>query len=69
LRRGLITRKKHLIPPVNLILDGKALEMVNAYRYLGVWITNDLSWTKQPTLMGILLVLVYINYSTKFDSP
>ena len=33
--------------PVNLILDGKALEMVNAYKYLGVWITSNLSWTKQ----------------------
>ena len=46
-KQMVITRKKHPSSPVNLILDGKALEMVNAYRYLGVWITNDLSWTKQ----------------------
>ena len=46
-KQMVITRKKHPSSPVNLILDGKALEMVNAYRYLGVWITNELSWTKQ----------------------
>ena len=46
-KQMVITRKKHPSSPVNLFLDGKALEMVNAYRYLGVWITNDLSWTKQ----------------------
>lgn len=43
----MITRKRHPLPLVNLILDGKALELVNAYKYLGVWITNDLNWTKQ----------------------
>ena len=44
-KQMVITRKKHPSSPVNLILDGKALEMVNAYRYLGVWV-SDLSWTK-----------------------
>ena len=28
-------------------IDGKELELVSEYRYLGVWITNDLSWSKQ----------------------
>ena len=46
-KQMVITWKKHPSYPVNLILDGKALETVNAYRYHGVWITNDLSRTKQ----------------------
>ena len=29
------------------MVDGKALKLVNDYKYLGVWITNDLSWAKQ----------------------
>jgi hypothetical protein len=28
-------------------MEKLCMEMVNAYRYLGVWITNNLSWTKQ----------------------
>ena len=30
-----------------MILDGKTLELVSAYKYLGVWITSDLCWPKQ----------------------
>ena len=43
----MITREKHPVPSANMILDGKALELVSAYKYLRVWITSDLSWAKQ----------------------
>ena len=46
-KQMIITRKKHPAPLVNMILNGKTLELVSAYKYLGVWITSDLSWTKQ----------------------
>ena len=42
-----ITRKK--VPGItfNITVDGNALKQVESYKYLGVWITSDLSWTKQ----------------------
>ena len=46
-KQMIISRKQHPPIPVNLMVDGKALELVNDYKYLGVWITNDLSWAKQ----------------------
>ena len=46
-KQMIITRKKHPVPSVIMILNGKPLELVSSYRYLGVWITSDLSWTKQ----------------------
>ena len=46
-KQMIITRKKHPVPLVNMILDGKSLELVSSYNYLREWITSDLSWTQQ----------------------
>ena len=46
-KQMIISRKQRPPIPVNLMVDGKALKLVNDYKYLGVWITNDLSWAKQ----------------------
>ena len=32
---------------LNVKVDKNALKIVDAYKYLDVWITNDLSWAKQ----------------------
>ena len=42
-----ITRKKSPGTTFNITVDENALEQVESYKYLGVWITSDLSWTKQ----------------------
>ena len=46
-KQMMITRKKHPTTAVNMLVNGKALGLVDAYKYLGVWITSDLSWAKQ----------------------
>ena len=43
----ILSRKQHPVAPLNVKVDGNALEIVDAYKYLGVWITSDLSWAKQ----------------------
>ena len=37
-KQMIMSRKQHPPAPVSLVVDGKVLELVNAYRYLGVWI-------------------------------
>ena len=46
-KQMIITWKKQSDPLATLTVDGKPLELVHSYKYLGVWITSDLSWTKQ----------------------
>ena len=43
----ILSRKQHPVAPLNVKVDGNALEIVDAYKYLRVWITSDLSWAKQ----------------------
>ena len=35
------------VMPVALTVNGSPLERVDAYKYLGIWITSDLTWSKQ----------------------
>ena len=48
-KQMILSRKQHPVAPLNVKVDGNALEIVDAYKYLGVWITSDhdLSWAKQ----------------------
>ena len=46
-KQMILSRKQHPAAPLNVKVDGNALEIVDAYKYLGVWITSDLSWAKQ----------------------
>ena len=67
-KQMIISRKQHPVAPLNVKVDGNALEIVDPYKYLGVWITSDLSWAKQievsksknrNALSTILRVLLY----------
>ena len=43
----IISRKKRPnLPSCNLKLNNIPLEEVDEYKYLGVWLTSDLSWSK-----------------------
>ena len=46
-KQMILSIKQHPVAPLNVKVDGNALEIVDAYKYLGVWITSDLSWAKQ----------------------
>ena len=39
-------RKRPTCPYPPLVLDGTAIEMVSHFKYLGVWISDDLTWGK-----------------------
>ena len=67
-----ISRKKQPIVPLTPILVcGNVLERVNSFKYLGVWITKDLTWsrhvneicTKARRVVG-LIYRQYYQYST-----
>ena len=43
----LISRKKYCSnPPVPLTLYGQTLDSVDIYKYLGVYLTHDLTWSE-----------------------
>ena len=41
-----MTRKRNRIPLPAIKVGDKPLEVVDTYKYLGIWITNNLSWNK-----------------------
>ena len=42
----LISRKRHPLQPIQpLLLNGEVLEIVDTYKYLGILLTHDLSWS------------------------
>ena len=43
----LISKRRQPFIPVVLTINGSPLERVDAYKYLGIWITSDLTWSKQ----------------------
>ena len=43
----LISKRCQPFIPVVLTINGSPLERVDAYKYLGIWITSDLTWSKQ----------------------
>ena len=43
----LISKRRQSFMPVALTVNGSPLERVDAYKYLGIWITSDLTWSKQ----------------------
>ena len=55
-------RRSKTIPPPELVLNGTILDRVNSYKYLGITITSDLSWSshisnccnKTRRLVGLL---------------
>ncbi len=46
-KQMILSKKQHPVTPLNVKVDVNALEIVDAYKYLGVWITSDLTWAKQ----------------------
>ena len=45
-----ISRKKQPIVSLTpILICGNAVERVNSFKYLGVWITKDLTWSRHVT--------------------
>ena len=63
----LITRRKNHLPPHALCVDGQPLEQVNSFRYLGVVISSNLSWSRHIEVINSrakkLLGLIYRQFS------
>ena len=52
-----ISRKRGLsVAPPNLTIDGTPLITVTEYKYLGVTITSDMSWS--PHITNIILIIM-----------
>ena len=47
-----ITKKRHSCVPPPLHLESTTLERVHAYKYLGVLITSNLSWSEHINFNG-----------------
>ena len=71
-RYMVISRKKRpIIPLTPILICGNTLERVLSFKYLGVWITKDLTWsrhvneicTKARRVVG-LIYRQYYRYST-----
>ena len=63
----MISRKKNsLLPPAPLHLGGRLLECVNSYKYLGVHLSSDLSWSNHTQHVCVkakkLIGLIYRNF-------
>ena len=63
----MISRKKNsLLPPAPLHLGGRLLECVNSYKYLGVHLSSDLSWSNHTQHVSVkakkLIGLIYRNF-------
>ena len=63
----MILRKKNsLLPPVPLHLGGQLLECVNSYKYLGVHLSSDLSWSNHTQHVCVkakkLIGLIFYNH-------
>ena len=64
-----ITKKRHCCVPSSLHLESTALERVHAYKYLGVLITSNISWSehinsvciKVGKVIGVLYRHFYAN--------
>ena len=65
----IISRKRNSVSPPHLILNGTPLEQVNTFKYLGVLLSSELSWsahiesicTKARKLIGLLYRRFYGN--------
>ena len=62
------TRKcQAILPPTPLTVMGNTLDKVSSFKYLGVWITKDLSWSKHVSEICIkakkkVIGLIYRQY-------
>ena len=64
-----ISRKKQPILPLTpILICGNALERANSFKYLGVWIAKDLTWSRHVTEICTkarrVVGLIYRQYST-----
>ena len=62
-----ITRKRQVIlPPTPLTVMGNILDKVSSFKYLGVWITKDLFWSKYVSEICFkakkIIALIYRQY-------
>ena len=54
-RTMLVSRKRmKSCPPPSLLLDGAILTQVSSYKYLGITITSDLSWSPHITILFVI---------------
>ena len=63
----IITRKcQAILPPTPLTVMGNTLDKVSSFKYLGVWITKDLFWSKHVSEICInakkVIELMYRQY-------
>ncbi len=56
-------RKWHLLPYTPLMISGTPVERVSSFKYLGVNISEDLTWTTQGSRFKVLGSCLFVTYT------